>query len=98
MGEQLDNILKVMHADNIAHSDASAMPEQIAGIRKRLEQIKEIPTKPKLPISGYDLQSMGLKPGPIFKQIMSAIADAWYENPNLSKEEAISIAKKIAKI
>ena len=98
MGEQLDNILKLMHADNIAHSEASSMPNQITNIRKRLEKLKEIPLKPKMPISGFDLQNMGLKPGPLFKEIMNTVAEAWYENPNLTKEEALEIAKKIAKV
>ena len=98
MGEQLENVLNLMHADNIAHSEASSMPRQIAGIRKRLETLKDIPTKPKMPISGFDLQQIGLKPGPLFKEIMNAVAEAWYENPGLTKEQGLEIAKKIAKL
>ena len=98
MGEQLENVLNLMHADNIAHSEASSMPRQIVGIRKRLETLKDIPTKPKMPISGFDLQQLGLKPGPLFKEIMNAVAEAWYENPGLSKDEALEIAKKIARL
>jgi len=98
MGEQLENILNLMHADNIAHSEASSMPNQIAGVRQRLEKLKDVPVKPIKPISGSDLQQLGLKPGPIFTEIMNAVTDAWYENPGLSKEEALEIAKKIAKL
>jgi poly(A) polymerase len=98
MGEQLENVLNLMHADNIAHSEASSMPHQIAGIRKRLETLKDVPTKPKMPISGFDLQKMGLKPGPLFKEIISAVTEAWYENPGLTKEQAIEIAKRVAKV
>jgi len=98
MGEQLENVLNLMHADNIAHAEASSMPHQIAGIRKRLETLKDVPTKPKMPISGFDLQKMGLKPGPLFKEIITAVTDAWYENPGLTREEALDIAKKVANI
>ena len=98
MGEQLENILNLIHADNLSHAPGSELPNQITGIRQRLEKLKEIPTKPKMPISGYDLQELGLKPGPIFKEIMSSVAEAWYENPSLSKEQALEIAKRIAKI
>ena len=98
MGEQLENVLNLMHADNISHSDASSMPNQISAIRQRLESLKDVPTRPKMPIDGFDLTLMGLKPGPIFKEIMNAVAEAWYENPNLSKEQALTIAKKVAKI
>lgn len=98
MGEQLDNILKLMHADNIAHSEASSMPQQIAGIRQRLEKLKDVPTKPKMPISGRDLIASGLKPGPMFSEIMAAVADAWYQNPGLSRDEALEIAKKVSQV
>jgi tRNA nucleotidyltransferase/poly(A) polymerase len=98
MGEQLENVLNLMHADNISHSDASSMPNQISGIRQRLESLKNVPVRPKMPIDGYDLTLMGLKPGPIFKEIMNAVAEAWYENPALTKREALEIARKVAKI
>ena len=52
----------------------------------------------KLPITGFDLQNMGIKPGPIYADIMKAITEAWYENPNISKEQATEIAKQVAKI
>lgn len=96
MGEQLENILNVIHADNISHSEASSMPNQIDAIRDRLTKLKEIPNKPRLPISGKDLQELGLKPGPIFSTIIKAVTDAWYENPGLSKEQGLEIAKRIA--
>lgn len=98
MGEQLENILNLIHADNLSHAPGSELPNQITNIRKKLEQIKNSPTKPKMPISGFDLQQLGLKPGPIFKDIMNIIAEEWYENPGLTRDEALVIAKRIAKI
>ncbi len=98
IGEQLENILNLIHADNISHSEASSMPNQITNIRQRLEKLKTVPLKPKMPITGYDLQDLGLKPGPLFKEIINAVADAWYSNPGLTKDEALAIAKKVAGI
>ena len=98
MGEQLENVLNLMHADNIAHSEASSMPNQITNIRQRLETLKNVPLRPKKPIDGYDLTLAGIKPGPIFTEIMNAVTEAWYDNPNLTKEEAMKIARKIANI
>lgn len=95
MGVQLENLLRVMHADNIAHADASAMPNQIENMRGRLAKLKDIPTQPKLPIGGKDLQAMGLTPGPIFSTVLKAVTDAWYENPSLSKEQALEIARNV---
>lgn len=97
MGILLPKVLKLMHADNTAHADAAAMPNQVRNLEARIALLKDIPEKPKMPINGNDLQTiLGLKPGPIFKEIMAAVLDAWYANPKLSKEEAIEIARRMA--
>ena len=97
-GDQLENLLDVMHADNIAHSEASSMPNQIDNVRKRLATLQMPTEKPNLPINGNDLIALGLKPGPQFAKIMSAVTDAWYENPNISREQALEIARKIVNL
>jgi poly(A) polymerase len=96
MGEEIENILDVIHADNISHSEASSMPAQIENIRNRLAKLSVAPEKPKLPITGEDLKSAGIKPGPIYSEIMSAVLEKWYENPSISKEEALKIASDIS--
>jgi poly(A) polymerase len=100
VGEHLENILGVIHADNTAHADAHSMPNQIANVKKRLDNLNMTVKsgKPKLPITGEDLKALGLKPGPIYSKIFSEITEKWYDNPNLSKEEALQIAKSIAGI
>jgi poly(A) polymerase len=97
LGDNLENTLSLIHADNISHSEASSMPNQIDNVKNRLNNLN-IPTttKPKLPINGKDLIDMGIKPGPIFTKIMTAVTDKWFENPEVSREEAIEIAKNIA--
>jgi len=97
VGDKLEDVLGVIHADNIAHSEASSMPNQINNIRKRLDSLNMnvVSGKPKLPITGEDLKQLGIKPGPIFSDIIKAVTEAWYENPNISKKEAIQIVKKI---
>lgn len=98
VGDKLENVLDLINADNLSHADASSMPNQIANVKKRLDalDVKVSSGKPKLPINGNDLISMGLKPGPLFTDIMTAITDAWFSNPNLSKEEAINIARSVS--
>jgi poly(A) polymerase len=100
MGNQLESTLNLMHADNIAHSEASSMPNQIDNIRKRLNALDVNLTagKPKLPVNGNDLMQLGIKPGPIFTDILKQITDAWYDNPKLSREEALGIARNVAGI
>ena len=97
VGDNLENILDVIHADNISHSDASAMPNQINIVRQRIEKLNSQidNTNLKLPIDGNDLIKMGLKPGPIFRDILNAIQEAWYENPNITRDEAIQIVNQI---
>lgn len=96
MGDEIENILDVIHADNISHSEASSMPAQIENIRNRLSKLSVAPEKPKLPITGEDLKSAGIKPGPIYSEIMSAVLEKWYENPAISKEEALKIASDLS--
>ena len=93
MGDQLDNILSLMHSDNICHSEKSCMPNQIPNLIQRFRDLKaEQPIeKPNLPINGNDLIKLGLTPGPLFKELLSKVLDAWCENPNITKEEALEI-------
>ena len=49
----------------------------------------------KRPINGKDISDLGIKPGPIFKKIFEAIDDKLLENPSLTKNEALSIAKSM---
>ena len=104
LGDNLAKALSVINADNIAHADASAMPNQIDIVRKRLDNLKmNISTtsglgKPQLPITGQDLITLGIKKGPIYSVIMKEVTEAWFENPELTKDEAIEIAKKVARV
>jgi putative nucleotidyltransferase with HDIG domain len=96
MGEHLENVLNVIHADNIAHAEASSMPHQVDNVKKRLDALNVTVSKPSLPINGDDLLKMGIKPGPVFKKILSVVTDKWYENPNITKDQALKLAKGIA--
>ena len=96
LGDKLEDVLNVIHADNTAHSEASSMPNQIVNVRSRLKDLESsTPSEPKLPITGKDLIDMGVKPGPIFSKILSAITEKWYENPNITTQEALHIVKSI---
>jgi poly(A) polymerase len=96
VGDNLESILDVIHADNIAHSDESAMKNQIDIVRNRISKLdKQIDKKHlKLPINGKDLIQMGFKPSPLMGKVLTAIEDAWYDNPEITRDEAISIAKQ----
>lgn len=95
MGEHLEDIMDVIHSDNISHASASSMPNQIPNLLKRIEQLRStIPTKnQKLPVTGDDLQQLGLKPGPLYKELLDLVRDTQLENPNTTKDEYLIIIK-----
>jgi putative nucleotidyltransferase with HDIG domain len=96
-GQYLQNILDVIHADNTSHAEASVMPNQIPLIRQRMEKLGAPTTKSdvKLPLDGNDIkQILGVKEGPLVGQAKKAVEDAWYENPELSREDAEKIVNQ----
>lgn len=95
LGDNLENILDVIHADNIAHADASAMPNQISNVRQRLKMLNIQVKKPVLPVNGNDLINMGVPNGPLRGKILSAVTDAWFENPNITRDDALAIVRKM---
>jgi poly(A) polymerase len=95
VGENLENILDLIHADNISHSEHSSMPNQISNIKKKLDTLNMQldKNKPKLPINGNDLIAIGFKQGPEIKIALNAVEEAYYDDPNLDRETAINIAR-----
>ena len=51
--------------------------------------------KPQRPINGNDLMELGIEPGPKMGEIFKEIDEKLLENPGLSKEEALGIARKL---
>lgn len=102
LGKDLVPALKTMHADNISHKESTSQPNQIANIAKKIEQLKtgiNVGEKPKLPISGNDIMAtLGIKPGPDIKKYVDVVLNAWYKNPNISKEDALKLVKAAHKV
>lgn len=96
LGNHLEATLDVMQADNLSHEGSHIQPEQIPGIIRRIEKLKNtIPQKgEKLPVTGEDLKAMGLKPGPLFSELIGLVKDLRLENPNATKEEYLDMIKK----
>ena len=91
--DNLESILDVIHADNISHSELGSMPNQIPIIRERIKALNtriEQSNKPQI-ITGKDLIEMGIKPGPIFKKIKTAIEEETLINPDITMDEALVI-------
>ena len=99
VGDHLEDILDIIHSDNVAHSPESAMPNQIPNIIKRIEKLKNtIPKKTdKLPIGGEDLKLMGLKQGPLYKELLNLVRDKQLEHPSTTKEEYLDLIRQYLK-
>ncbi len=62
--------------------------------QEKLEELSQEAMRPKPLINGHDLIRLGLEPGPIFSEIMSAIEDFQLEGKLSSKEETLDWVKK----
>lgn len=93
IGEDITHLLDVINSDNIAHSEHGSMPNQIRIVKERLNELKDEVSveNVKLPLDGNDLIKLGYKPSPLFKVILDSIQDAWFENPEITYEEALVI-------
>lgn len=98
LGPHLQQTLDLIHADNISHSEESSMPNQISNIRRRMIEIEEKDKNApkKSPLSGNDIMEiLNIKPGPIVGKMSAILGDIYLSDPNMSREELISIVKSI---
>jgi len=85
MGEHLEDILNLIHADNIAHEAGFDMPDQIATIRSRLDTLGIPQGKLKLPINGDDImKKFKMRPGRIIGDLLAIVKDEYLENPKVT--------------
>jgi len=63
-------------------------------VRERREQTPEEEIRPKPLLSGEDLIDLGYKPGPQFREILSAVEDAQLEGTLHSRDEALSFVQR----
>lgn len=88
MGEHLEDILNLIHADNIAHEAGFDMPDQIAKIRSRLNTLGIPKGKLKLPINGNDImKKYKLKSGSIIGDLLAIVKDEYLENPKVNANQ-----------
>ncbi len=62
--------------------------------QEKLEKLTQEAMRPKPFINGHDLIRLGLEPGPIFSEIMSAVEDFQLEGKLSSKEETLDWVKQ----
>ena len=99
LGENLNDLLELIHADNCSHAPNSKMPNQVPMILKKLNELKDEPPKIKLPINGNDLiETFGINPGPIIKELLDVVKESVLTSPDISKQDALGIVGEYFRI
>lgn len=90
-------LMTLIHADNIAHAEGKCMPDQVALIFARTEEMKTEGSAMfgyTLPLTGKDVMAIkGLKPGPQVKECMEFLMKVAFVNPLQSREEFEKLLK-----
>jgi len=70
--------------------------DPIAFCERYLRQTPAAELNPPPLVNGHDLIGLGLRPGPIFKQLLERIRDEQLDGKIKSREEALALARKLA--
>lgn len=101
VGEHIGTTMDLMNANN-KHCTYGKKKRQVLDILNRIEELDKIEeTKNvKLPINGVDvIKHLKLKRGsPVVGVLLDKVKDAFFENPNITKEECLEIVEKEAKV
>ena len=97
--ERFDLHLEVHRLDCASsHGDLSTWRFCRARLKALKKEGAEQALRPKPLINGNDLIEMGLVPGPIFRQILTAVEDAQLEGKIKDRDQALALARESAKL
>ena len=94
-GEDLGATVDLMNANNL-HCTYGKKKRQVLDILNRIEEMEdaEKAANVKLPINGNDIiKEFKIKPSPTIGILLEAVKDAYFENPNMTKDEAFEIVE-----
>jgi putative nucleotidyltransferase with HDIG domain len=63
-------------------------------LRQKIEQTPPEQIRPRPLLTGHDLLAMGYRPGPRFREILSAVEDAQLEGSATSREQALELVRR----
>ena len=95
-GEEIGTVVDLMNANNL-HVTYGKKKRQVLDILNRIEQLEDIEKMEnvQLPINGKDIMlEFRLKAGPQIGILLDAVKDAYFENPNITKDECFDIVDK----
>ena len=96
VGDDISPAVDLMNANNI-HRTYDKKKRQVLDILNRIEELEDIDkaTNVKLPINGADImKEFKLKPSPLIGILLEAVKDGYFENPDITKDEAFEIVEK----
>jgi len=94
-GDDLGATVDLMNANNL-YCTFGKKKRQVLDILNRIEEMEdaEKAANVKLPISGTDImKEFKLKGGPTIGILLDAVKEAYFENPNMTKDEAFEIVE-----
>jgi poly(A) polymerase len=67
-------------------------------LKAKLAQFEREPEtlRPQLPIDGHDLKTLGLPPGPLYKELLAALEDEILEGRIQGKDQALEFVKRLS--
>ena len=93
--EVLEVMLDVMHADNVSHSEAHSMPEQMPEVRRRLALMDvNAVLNTKSPLDGHQLMALGVN-GKMLGEMKRRLTDKVLEQPDFSVKQSESLVKSV---
>ena len=85
----------------VSTADVAGSNKDFSEIELLERKVQEFNAEPKLPdpiVKGKDLIALGLKPGPMFKEILQKVMDAQLEGLVTNFDEGISLVKEMMHI
>jgi len=94
LDSDLHPLLSLIHADNISHSKAYCMPEQIPNLKKRLVPNVQKINENKLPITGRDIMlHFEMSEGKNIGKILNKAHEIWLMHPLWNQTEILKEIK-----
>ncbi len=95
--QRFDDLLTLIHADNMAHAEGSCLPDQVPFIRERTREMVAEGTSMfdfRLWLSGYEIMELkGIGQGPRVRECQEFLMKLAFVNPNRDKAEVIKHLK-----
>jgi tRNA nucleotidyltransferase/poly(A) polymerase len=99
-GDDIGTTLDLMNANNL-HQTYDKKKRQVLDILARMEELETLEESKnvKLPVDGKDIMAeFNLKSGPHIGKLMDKLKDAYFENPNITKEECFKLVEQEIKV